>query len=60
MVSINDNLPAAGASETFTPQVKATGGAWTPKTGGNITLTRESSSGDPFNPNPGGGDFSST
>lgn len=59
VVSINDNLPAAGASETFTPQVKATGGNWTPKTGGNIALTRESSSG-PFNPNPGGGDFSST
>lgn len=57
-VTINSNLPAAGASETFTPQVKATGGDWTPKTGGNIAITRQSSGG--FDPNPGGGDFSST
>lgn len=58
-VSINDNLPSAGASETFTPQVKATGGNWTSKTGGNITLTRESNAG-PFNPNPGSGPASSS
>jgi hypothetical protein len=58
-VTINSNLPAAGASETFTPQVKATGGDWTPKTGGNITITRQSSGGG-FNPDTGGGDFSST
>lgn len=57
-VSIDDNLPAAGANEIFTPQVKATGGDWTPKTGGNISITRESGGG--FNPDPGGGDFSST
>lgn len=48
-VTINNNLPAAGASETFTPQVKASGGNWTSKTGGNITITRESNSGGGFN-----------
>lgn len=57
-VTINDNLPSGGASETFTPQVKATGGNWTSKTGGNITITRESGGSNPFNPGPGGNDFS--
>ena len=55
-VTINDNLPSAGASETFTPQVKATGGNWTAKTGGNITISRESSGGyNPPNQDGGGG-----
>lgn len=53
-VVIDSNLPPAGQTQVFTPQVKATGGDWTPKTGGNITITRQSAGGSGgFNP---GGD----
>lgn len=54
-ITINSNLPSSG-SKVYTPQVKATGGSWTPKTGGNVSVTRSTGSQGPGN-GFGGGDF---